>query len=286
MTDLHEALDGWRPGPAETSDVIGPGPTAAFSGVLDLPEPAAADGEPLPLLWHWFHFLDLPRQSELGEDGHPAAGRFLPPIPDRRRMIAGGRVEVRSPIVLGDRVTRRAELVSVIVKDGRSGPMAFVTTRSTFLRDGDVLLVEEHDVVYRSQPAGQQRALPGGDPHPEPEHDWRVETRTGPELLFRFSALTYNTHRIHYDQPYATGVEGYPGLVVHGPLLALLLLEIPRRHGERPVSRFSYRLSSPVFSGATVLTHGRRAGDGTLALSGMVRGGRTSITGTAEYGRT
>ncbi|WNV77110.1 MaoC family dehydratase N-terminal domain-containing protein [Geodermatophilus sp. DSM 44513] len=286
MTDLHAALAGWAPEPEETAEVVGPWPAAAFSAVLDLPAPAAGEGDPLPLLWHWFSFLGTPRQSGLGEDGHPAAGRFLPPVPDRRRMIAGGRVRVRAPILVGERVTRRAELAAVRVTDGRSGPMAFVTTRYTFRRGDrsgdDVLLTEEQDVVYRSQPAGQQRVLPVGEPDAEPEHDWRIETATGPELLFRFSALTHNAHRIHYDQPYVTGVEGYPGLVVHGPLLALLLLEVPRRHAGRPVSAFDYRLTSPVFAGATVLTHGRRSGDDELVLSSMVRGGRTSITGTAR----
>lgn len=278
--DLHAAVEEWSPEPLEATETISSWPTTAFSAMLELPKPAAIDGEPLPPLWHWFHFLEPTRLSDLGEDGHPAAGRFMPPIPDRRRMIAGGRLEVRSPILLGDTITRRTELASVSVKDGRSGRMAFVTTRNEFRRGSETLLVEEQDVVYRSQPAGRQRGLAPAEPEPTPDHDWQKSTPTTPELLFRFSALTYNTHRIHYDQPYVTGVEGYPGLVVHGPLLALLLLEIPRQELGRTVATFGYRLSSPVFCGATVLTHGRRTDDG-LALSAMVEGGRTSITGTA-----
>jgi 3-methylfumaryl-CoA hydratase len=278
VTDLHDAVAGWRPEAAETSEVIGPWPTAAFSGLLDLPGPAARLHEPLPLLWHWFHFLEPIPQAALGEDGHPAEGRFLPPIPDRRRMIAGGRLEVRAPILIGDRIDRRSELAEVAVKEGRSGQMAFVTVRHEYRRGGELLLTEHQDVVYRSQPAGEHRPLAEPVPAGEPPHDWKIGTPTGPRLLFRFSALTYNTHRIHYDRPYVTEVEGYPGLVVHGPLLALLLLEIPRRHADRPVASFGYRLSSPVFSGATVLTHGRRE-DGGLALSGMVEGGARAITG-------
>jgi 3-methylfumaryl-CoA hydratase len=281
LVDLHDAVDGWAPGALEVTEVIGAWPTAAFSAALGLIEPVAHQQQPLPLLWHWFHFLEVPRPAELGEDGHPARGRFFPPIPDRRRMIAGGRVQVRAPIIIGERVTRRSELASVRVKDGRTGQMVFVTTRYHFFCDGELLLTEEQDVVYRSQPAGQQRGLVPGDPDREPEHDWKIVTDTGPEVLFRFSALTYNTHRIHYDQPYVTQVEGYPGLIVHGPLLALLLLEIPRRHAEQPVAAFDYRLVGPVFSGATVLTHGSRNGRGAVALSAMVSGGRTSIVGSA-----
>lgn len=281
--DLNETITDWRPEAVQTSDTISTWPTAAFSALLDLPGPVAADGEPLPPLWHWFHFLDTPRQSELGADGHPAHGRFLPPIPHRRRMIAGGRLRVHRPIVLGERIDRISELAAVSVKEGRSGQLAFVTVRHEFRSGADLLLTEEQDVVYRSQPDGERRALAPAAVADEPAHDWRISTPTGPELLFRFSALTYNTHRIHYDQPYVTGVEGYPGLVVHGPLLALLLLEIPRRHSDRRIGSFSYRLSSPVYAGATVLTHGRRETDGTVTLSGMARGGHTALTGSVTF---
>jgi 3-methylfumaryl-CoA hydratase len=283
VQDLIKAVGDWKPKRVDTSEVIAAWPTAAFSAMLELPGAVAKEGDPLPLLWHWFHFLETPKQSELGEDGHPADGRFMPPIPDRRRMIAGGRVEVRSPILIGEQIDRRSELAAVKVKEGRSGQMAFVTVRHEFRRGADVLVTEEQDVVYRSQPVGQQRKLAPGALGEEPRYDWRIRTMTGPELLLRFSALTYNTHRIHYDEPYVTKVEGYPGLVVHGPLLALLLLEVPRRYGERPVTSFQYRLLSPVFAGATVLTHGRRDEDGNLSLVGMVDGGHTALTGSAAF---
>ncbi len=224
--------------------MIDPWQVAAFSALLDLPRSAAGAGDPLPPLWHWLYFLDRPRRSELGEDGHPAHGHFLPPMPDRRRMIAGGRLEVRAPMRVGDRIERRSELVAAQPKSGRSGAMLFVTVRHEFRRGDELLAVEEQDVVYRSQPGGRPRPLAPREPAPEPASRWRIELPTDPALLFRFSALTYNTHRIHYDQPYATGVEGYPGLVVHGPLLALLLLEIPRRElPGRTVTAFDFRLA-------------------------------------------
>ncbi len=237
--------------------MIGPWPVAAFSALLDLPGTAAGPGDPLPPLWHWLYFLDHPRRSGLGEDGHPADGHFLPPVPDRRRMIAGGRLVVHAPMRVGDRIERRSELTAALPKSGRSGEMLLVTVRHEFRRRGELLAVEEQDVVYRSQPAGQARPIPAPEPVPEPESRWRIDLPTDPALLFRFSALTYNTHRIHYDQPYVTGVEGYPGLVVHGPLLALLLLEIPRRElPDRAVVAFDFRLVRPVFAGDVVRAWG------------------------------
>jgi 3-methylfumaryl-CoA hydratase len=284
-TTLAAAVEGWSPGPVTTTDVIHPWPAAAFSALLDLPATAAGEGEPLPPLWHWLHFLEHPRRSELGGDGHPGAGHFLPPVPDRRRMFAGGRLRVRAPIRVGDRVERRAELLDVRPRTGRSGEMLFVTTRYEFRRAGELLVTEEQDIVYRSQPAGAPRAAdrpqPQPQPQPEPEHRWRIELPTDPPLLFRFSALTYNTHRIHYDEPYATGVEGYPGLVVHGPLLAMLLMEIPRR--ERPdatVTAVDFRLVRPAFAGAPVIATGDPAGAG-IALRAGPAGAGESITATA-----
>jgi 3-methylfumaryl-CoA hydratase len=277
----------WAPEPVESAGTISAWPGEAFAALLDLPE-APGVGDPLPPLWHWFHLLDSPRQSELGNDGHPAHGRFFPPLPHRRRMIAGGRVTVNLPLRVGEEVVRRSSVASVEAKTGRSGEMVFVTVRSEFRRAGtaEVLLTEEQDVVYRSQPPGQARAeTPGGTADDGPS-DWRLETATDPTLLFRFSALTYNTHRIHYDQPYVTGVEGYPGLVVHGPLLALLLLEIPRRHRpEATVTAFDYRLARPVFCGATVVTRGSVVEPDRLRLSAAATGAPTAISGSATLGR-
>jgi 3-methylfumaryl-CoA hydratase len=276
-------LADWTPEPLETAGTVAEWPGAAFAALLDLPE-APGVGDLMPPLWHWLHLLDHPRRSELGDDGHPAHGRFFPPMPHRRRMIAGGRLRVVRPLRVGDEVVRRSSLASVEVKTGRSGEMVFVTVRSEFRRVGspDVLLTEEQDVVYRSQPPGRPRAEQPEEAAEDRPSDWRLETPTDPALLFRFSALTYNTHRIHYDQPYATGVEGYPDLVVHGPLLALLLLEIPRRHRpEATVTGFDYRLSRPVFCGATVIARGSADGPDRLSLSAAATGAATAITASA-----
>jgi len=289
--DLAAATADWSPAPQSTTGSTTAWAVAAFSALLDLP-PVAAEGEELPPFWHWFGFLDHPRQDELGDDGHPAAGRFLPPIPHRRRMVAGGRLAVHRPVLVGETLRRTTSLERREVKHGRSGAMLLVTVRHEFDRDGDVLVVEEQDVVYRSQPPGTARGTAPSEeadtaPEPSPE---AVELHTSETLLFRFSALTHNPHRIHYDAPYATGVEGYPGLVVHGPLLALMLAEVPRRHrAGRDLARSDYRLARPVFAGATVRADhladpapadATADGGGALRVAGGVPGAPPAITAT------
>ncbi|MDN5747646.1 MAG: hypothetical protein L0H64_03890 [Pseudonocardia sp.] len=252
MSELSGYLTGWAPDPVETTAVIGPWPGAAFAALLDQPPPGAE----LPPLWHWFHLLDHPAQAELGDDGHPAQGRFLPPLPDRRRMFAGGRLQVPGVLRVGDVVTRRSSLVSAVPKVGRSGAMVLVTMRHELSAAGAVA------------------------PHADEPGEWSVGLTPDAAVLFRFSALTYNTHRIHYDHPYVTGVEGYPGLVVHGPLLALLLLELPRRFApERRVTGCVYRLRSPAFAGQPVIA---QAAAGELRAG--VAGQPPAVTGTVTYG--
>ena len=212
----------------------------------------------------------------------------MPPIPDRRRMFAGGRLRIQAPMLIGERIVRESRLLSAKVKSGRSGDMVFVTVQHEYCRpdSGQVLVTEEQDIVYRSQPPG--RTLAGATPPegvPEPTSQWRLETPTDPTLLFRFSALTYNTHRIHYDEPYVTQVEGFPGLVVHGPLLALLMLEVPRRYRpDAAVEQFEFRLVRPAFVGATVVTRGAPDPDDAnrIALAGSTFGQADSITGSVR----
>ncbi|MEX5719398.1 FAS1-like dehydratase domain-containing protein [Geodermatophilus maliterrae] len=280
---LLSAVEGWAPGPVTDSARIDPGPAAAFAAVLDMPSPVRDDGDPLPPGWHWFTFLDRPATAELGEDGHPRDGHFLPPVPHRRRMIAGGRMEVTAPLRVGATVVRTSSLVRREAKEGRSGEMLLVTVRSEYREDGRLLLAEEQDVVYRSQRAGSSPAPAGaGTPVAEDGTGPAVELVPDAPLLFRFSALTYNAHRIHYDHPYVTGVEGHPGLVVHGPLLALLLLEVPRRHSpDRAVTSFAHRLTRPAYAGTPVRATGRTDGD-RLELTAAARGSAASITGSVH----
>jgi 3-methylfumaryl-CoA hydratase len=294
VTDLEDAIRGWSPEPVTTTGTTTAWTVAAVSGLFDL-DPVAGEGEPLPPMWHWFGFLDHPRQDELGDDGHLEAGHFLPPLEQRRRMMAGGRLRVSRPMRVGETLTRRSSLAGAQVKHGRSGDMLLVTVRDEFLDgtdggagSGEAVVTEETDIVYRSQAPGQARGLGFVTPSGEAPAtgDEAVTLVPDPTLLFRFSALTYNTHRIHYDQPYVTGVEGYPGLVVHGPLLALMLLEIPRRHRPgRIVTALDYRLKAPAFAGhRLVADHDGEPGDDRLAVAAGAVGAAASITGTITLG--
>ncbi|GAA2931995.1 hypothetical protein [Streptomyces mexicanus] len=264
---LGPFVESWSPQPVTEDDVLSPAPVAALSAVLDLPEPAAGPGDPLPPLWHWLHFLRWPAQRDLGEDGHPRHGHFLPPVPRRRRMVAGGRREVTAPLRIGEPARRVSGLGTVATERGSTGELLFVTVRSTYLQRGRTCVVEEQGLVYRSgRGAGQHPATLDTSTEPDSDEPWQRALRPDPPLLFRFSALTANAHRIHYDAPYARDEEGYPDLVVHGPLLVLVMLELARRHApDRTVRSVSYRLRRPVFVGARLLASGTPTA-GTAAL--------------------
>jgi 3-methylfumaryl-CoA hydratase len=281
---LAVALADWKPTAVESSRHIDPWAAAAFADLLDTPRAPSLDpGSALPPLWHWFYLLDHPAQSTLGADGHPAAGGFLPPIPGRRRMFAGGRLRQHRPIPVGSDLACRSEVADVTIKTGRSGEMAFVTVRRALSVDGAEVAVEEQDIVYRSEPEGalvRRLGRPGTDAPPATS-TWRSLQTTDPTLLFRFSALTYNAHRIHYDNAYATTVEGYPDLVVHGPLLALLALELPRLNApERVVTEFAYRLVRPAFVPSDIESTALLDGD-RLEMAVGTAGAAPSLTSTA-----
>ncbi len=243
-------LQNWI-GLSETlADVISPTPVRALAATLDHPDAAVPTGTPLPPLWHWLYFLPLRRASEIGPDGHPQRGGFMPPVELPRRMWAGSQFEWHAPICVGDAVQRTSTIANVSSKAGRSGKLVFVKVRHELHCNGAAqpALVEWHDIVYRE-------ARQPGDAEPPPQAaptgaGWRREITADDVLLFRYSALTFNGHRIHYDRPYATQAEGYPGLVVHGPLLATLLLDLLRRHAPRSeVASFQFRAVRPTFDG-------------------------------------
>ncbi|MFF0450269.1 hypothetical protein ACFYT4_28450 [Streptomyces sp. NPDC004609] len=261
---LASYVEQWNPSPRTADDPLPPGPVAALSAVLDLPGPAATAGGPVPPLWHWLYFLHRPAQRELGADGHPLHGHFLPPLPERQRMFAGGRCDIRQPLRLGEPAERISSLGTVTARHGRTGELLFVTQRNEFRQQGRTCVIEEQDIVYRSGRGSGAHVSPVPDHsrRPAAKASWQIPLRPDAPLLFRFSALTANTHRIHYDEVYARDEEGYPGLVVHGPLLALLMLELVRRNApRRQVRSLSYRLRRPLFAGEHLLASGDSAGD-------------------------
>lgn len=241
---------------SERTEVIGREQAEALAGVLDIETPCPTTGDALPPLWHWVYLLERPRQRDLGPDGHPTAGIPAPPGPGRQRMFAGGRVTTMSPLRVGEPATRTTTVAASVEKQGRSGTLTFVTVRSELRQRGDVAIVDEQDIVYRApgsvlpQPDGAARPAPrdaDADADDVVGDAGRLTLDVDEVLLFRFSALTYNAHRIHYDGGYATRA-GYPGLVVHGPLQALLIGEVMRRSGVPLLGRrFEYRLVAPTF---------------------------------------
>jgi 3-methylfumaryl-CoA hydratase len=253
-----------------THDLVEPGPARRLAGLLDVD----AELDPLPPLWHWVYFLDAYPQRELGPDGHPMTGVPAPPGPGYRRMFAGGRVEFHRPLRVGVPATRRVRVASTSTKPGRSGPLTFVTTEITIAQDDAPVLTEQQDIVYIS--ADTPRA-PRPEPTPPGADEQIVLTLdVDPTLLFRFSALTYNAHRIHYDRDYACS-EGHADLVIHGPLQALLLAEAARRSGNA-LRRVSYRLHTPAY-GAQAMT---AYGDGSGAFILRDAAGRATASAETE----
>jgi 3-methylfumaryl-CoA hydratase len=261
-----------------STDTVTPASIAALSATLDRDDPTPLPGDPVPLLWHWLYFLPRHRESELDVDGHARRGDFLPPVPLPRRMYAGGRVEAKSPLRVGDRIGRVSRIVDVTQKEGRSGPLVFVKVRHEISRQDGLVLVEDHDIVYRDRPkdavdaarppTGRGRAEPedaervGDGLQTVPDAAWERESRPDEVLLFRYSALTFNGYRIHYDRRYATEVQGYPGLVVHAPLVATLLADLLRRHlPQANVCSFVFRAVRPLFDGVPFRLCGRPGED-------------------------
>ena len=258
-------------------------PVAALSATLDRSDPAPQSGDELPPAWHWLYFLDAKPASELGPDGHPKRGGFLPPVPLPRRMWAGGRIEFMQPLRVGDAIRRDSEIISVEPKHGRSGSLVFVTVRHTISTRGEAAVREEHDIVYRAA-AGPGDAPPPGKPAPRTAA-WQRSLTGDPVLLFRYSALTFNGHRIHYDLDYVKSEEHYPGLIVHGPLQTTLLLDLCRRHATRPVIKLEYRALHPVFHGERFTVNGNLRADGAGAdLWTANAAGNYAMTGTATFG--
>ena len=273
-------LAAWVGRTESRAERIGEGPVATLSVTLDREDPAPQDGDPVPPLWHWLYFLPRFPLAEAGPDGHAARGGFLPPVPLPRRMWAGGRVEFRQPLNIGDTATRTSRIVNVSEKSGRSGPLVFVLVRHEIARDGDTLIVEEHDIVYREAP---NTGAPES-PRPAPaERAWSREIHPDPVLLFRYSALTFNSHRIHYDHPYVTRVEGYPDLIVHGPLIATLLVDLLRRHRpDATVASFDFRAVSPLFANHPFQVCGQPEMDGGVRLWAQRIDGALAMEATAR----
>ena len=280
---MSAEAEGWRAwvGRSESAeDLIDVLRARAMQATLDRLEPALAEGDGLPPLWHWLYFWGLAPRSGLGPDGHPARGGFLPPIDLPLRMWAGSRVTFARPLPIGATARRTSMISDVRQKTGRSGRLAFVTVRHEVADALGAAILEEQDIVYReaTKPDAGPRS---GEPAPQ-DARWTRQVTPDPVLLFRYSALTFNGHRIHYDQPFATA-EGYPSLVVHGPLLATLMVDLAvDARPEATIRHFEFRALRPIFGDAPFTVAARpaengeavdvwvAAPDGMLAMRGRV----------------
>ncbi len=238
---------------------------AAMSATLDCDDPEPVAGSEVPPLWHWMYFVSLTRPGGISADGHTKLGGFLPPVPLPRRMFAGGRFVFRHPLRVGDEIERLSTVKNVTAKQGRSGQMVFVTVQHDISDARGIAITEEHDIVYR------EAARPGdAQPQPKPaptDEAFSRQIEPDPVLLFRYSALTFNGHRIHYDRKYVTEVEGYPGLIVHGPLIATLLVDLLRRNrADAALRTFGFRAVRPLFDIHPFTVCGRKDNDGQYAL--------------------
>ncbi|WP_206455186.1 FAS1-like dehydratase domain-containing protein [Aurantimonas marina] len=256
-------LKRWIGRTEEADDQIDIRLVRSFLATLDRDPGDVSEGDPAPLCLHWCLAPPVVPNSATGPDGHPARGGFLPPVPLPRRMWAGGELRFLAPLVVGDRVTRRSRIEAVELKQGRSGPLCFVTVRHDILASAVVAIEERQDVVYRAAETGG--ATPAGR-RPEaletPKADATHSFEPSPLALFRYSALTFNGHRIHYDRSYCLEEENYPGLVVHGPLQATLLAHLAAETLGRTPAVFSYRGVKPLFDGETMGLNARRNGNG------------------------
>lgn len=273
-------LSAWIGREETRSDVIDMRTAHALAATLDCDAQAVLANGELPPLWHWVYFTPTARRSEIGPDGHPKRGGFLPPVELPNRMWAGGRLHFAHALHIGDEVERSSRILRCERKSGRGGELVLVTVEHTIRGPRGVALTEEHDILYR-RPAPRGAALAGESAAAQAE--FRVRIHPDPVLLFRYSALTFNAHRIHYDQPYATQEEGYPGLVVHGPLIATLLLDAFRAaHPGVRVMRFAFRAVGPLFDDADFDVCGRVVGPGSAELWTDC-GGRVTMRAEAGF---
>ena len=280
MIDATDQYAKWIGKTETVEDDIALAPALAAAAMLDDLVTQLGRGSALPPLWHWFYFLPKAPHSKLGTDGHPERGDFMPPVPLPRRMFAGARLRFHHPLLIGKPTLREGVIRNVVLKSGRTGSLAFVTVGYSFRQDDVLCLEEEQDIVYRDPGA----PIPAPTPVDLPrlaQGTWSRVVIPDPRLLFRFSALTFNAHRIHYDRPYAMSEEGYPGLVVHGPLTAVLLMELVRHNTSRRIAGFSFRGQAPLFDLAPFRLVGMPT-DGRVELEAQGPDAKTAMSATAD----
>jgi 3-methylfumaryl-CoA hydratase len=279
-----EYLSRWIGRTEDMDDQATAAPIACLAATLDRDDPEPKPGDAVPPGGHWLYFLPRTRHSDIDGSGHARKGAFLPPVPLERRMWAGGRIWFKKPIRIGDAIRRRSEIADVSRKIGKSGPLVFVLVKHTISGSAGLAIEEEHDIVYRgpAQPGAAEAQAGDATPGVTP---WRRTVAPDIVMLFRYSALIFNAHRIHYDRDYVTKEEGYPGLIVHGPLIATLLMDLCRREAPHlTMTKFAYRARRPLFEPDQFTLAGAPSVDGCEAkLWAIDRQGNVAMTADAEF---
>ncbi len=276
-------LGQWIGNKETTTETISVEPLQRMRAMLDYDPKSMTDGEPVPPLWHWAYFINPARASELGRDGHADLGDFMPPIPLPRRMWAGSRLKFSAPLRVGEEARRESTIRDVRIKQGRTGKLCFVEIEHAILVVDQIKLTEIHTVVYRDikQP-GDHKAQP---PEAPDDPQWTRELVPDSTLLFRYSALTFNGHRIHYDLDFCRHREGYPGLVFHGPLTATLLIEMLRhKHPDKSLENCDFRAFSPLFGDAPFTLNGKLGGADSILWATNPQG-RLAMQATVSFAK-
>ena len=273
MTRFNELFPGWRPKVERCAEIITSAQVNRLAATLDEPAPDYGEGDRLPPLWHWIFAIKPVPHSGLGEDGHPRRGGFLPPVTLPRRLFAGMNTDFLHSLTIGLEAERESEVIDITKKSGASGDLLFVRLRNSIRQQGNLCVVDEQEIVYRDK--GEPVVLPEVKPFAEPvANSWTKELIVDAEMLFRFSAVTFNSHRIHYDRTYAATEEGYPALVVHAPLVAMLLLQLLRKNSEKHIRRFEYRALAPLFEGQPVRLTAAAEGVDTISMQALRADGK------------
>ena len=282
MTQDLEKLKEWIGQQESAVDYVTVPAVHRLAATLDRDDPMPRTGDPLPIGWHAILFPRVVRHSQIGADGHPARGDFLPPVPLPRRMFAGKRTTFAQDLRVGDEVRRESTIAAVTVKQGRSGQMVFVTVKTDIFSPRGLAVSEEQDIVYRAEPDPD---APPPAPQPAPATAaWKNTVTPDPVMLFRYSALTFNGHRIHYDHRYVTGTEGYPDLVMNGGLTTLLVYELARANAKTPIRHMSSRNVRALFVNRPIYFGGEPSADGKSAkLWAADKDGALALTAEAQF---
>jgi len=274
----------WTPTVESVTETLDLTQARKFANVLDIDENLFEDGSELPSMWHWMYFLLRAPTARIGADGHPERGGFFPPVELQRRMFAGAQTAFHKPLVIGQPATRTGTITRLDEKEGRSGRLVLATAQYNIEQGGELCIADTHDIVYLAG-GNDPVPAPGADAFTVPDGAWHREVKADPVLLFRYSALNFNSHRIHYDAEYAKNEEGYPGLVVQGPLTAILLAEMARaKMGGATMTEYSFRGRAPIFEPWPFHLVGQPGEDGSVELEAVRNDGTVAMTATAQFG--